>query len=1395
MKKSIISKLFATMALAVTCLSVRAAAPEAGKVYRIRNVAYDKVLCDNGPTASLGCTALNTDSKSQLWLAETASTSGALTFRSLGTGMYMRSSSARSAGWTLASAATNRSTHMMVNADGNSFTIWASGGNTYLAMHCDGQFTVVCWDATPNTSHWDFQAVSMTQAEIDEALNANKDIFAEAEKEGEYQTALDALFADKACTQLKSNYASMSIANIQKDANYLKLPAVLRKMVEKVRGGDWTEVYANRDNLEWDSEHAKKFRVQNYEPYSSGNDAAQLAGIQAYTNMNNPTGILSDSGSLLYVMVDKAPAEGSQIFMNGAVGLGMFNDYTAGVELHEGLNIVPGWTDQAHQFIYYTVATVDWVDGKPVRSQHKLSAFSPIKIHIEGGEINGFFDYRGDEAGGYAPDTNDDFLYYRERARHEMFDFIGQYVILHFFFPDTPFKAGEAPGRCVKSLITPNQRDWDLVNTMKTWDQLCFAERLIMGLQKDDDIVNDPRALAPYLYDGAGASKFNPYEPLTGDDVAPNDLYEYFNNRMMGITMQGDLFMNATTWRTAYNGSTINSLLRTISTNSGDLWGPAHEYGHMNQGPMKVAGTTEISNNVFSNVAVYYQGLQTSRADFPSAQLNIFNKGLTYLENGTWGTTRMYFQLWCYYHAAGHNKKFFPRLYELLRRNPLQHSYYLNARYDMLHFAKMCCIAAGEDLTDFFESWGFFVPLDNYHIGDYANYMCTLTQEDIDAVKQEIAALNLPKNRQIILIDDRPGSTRDSWWGWDKENCGSMGSIPDFRNGCQPTGTLSFNINGFTVEVDSTAGTGGVGFLVYDADDNLLAFSNDYSFPINSKAAAALIAGTAQVYAIGSDGTKQTVTNNFTSADGPTRLAELQKLIAIAEPELAKVDPTNTKIGYYMEFYSKKLAASVEAAKKMTAENTADEIADSYLDLINEYNALMHHEFASVRFIPGSTYTITSKKWDTRALREHPSKLGTLNNGLVRDGVYDTSFQWVFETVDADANKYRIKNVATGHYITTTEKKGTTPKLGTKAQACTFNVVEDGRGEYVIYQEDNNSMALHINTDGDAKAVPPIIVESHWEGSHWTLGLISAAGRGGAQARLKQIVAEAKSIMPMGGSVSVDGTPIELSADRITTNAPYNGDNEADRFTSFDVLLDGDTKTYFHSDYAAGAPTTNHRLEIDLGEGNETQSFQVIWTTRNLDGSNANTNAPVTVRVYGSNDGEDFSKHLLATLNDCPTGSAVSFLSPVIESDVPYRYLRLSVTKTSTGAKFFVLSELGINNAKMKVLLNEKYPAVTEQMMLNVYNALTNAESILKSNDGNPTEVRCNEAYDELYPAYEALARALGVEVFSSIEEIEVGENAANAAAEGIYDLYGRRYNEIPGPGIFIVNGRKVLVK
>lgn len=1384
MKKSIMTKLFAALAMTLGCTAAWAAQPEAGKVYRITNKAQGIAASDNGPGSSMTCNNIS-DSNTQLWLVEAGSGSGKYYFRSLGTGSYMQASNFQSKPWTVAAKNAGR-TEMQVGGSDGAYTLRAAGSSELLSMHCDGQRVVVSWSVGNNeSSMWKFVEVSKTQAEIDAALSVSDNMNAIVAKADEYAAALDVIFADKACTVLKPAYQSMTDQALEGDAAFGKLSDILKQMVRKARSGNWAETDPRNPDVKWDSEHALKYRVQNYEPFSEGLHAAEeIVGIQAYTNMNNPTGVLSDVGTVLYVMVDGEIKDGATLYMNGAVGLGMFNDTQAGVQLHEGLNVIPCYSDNAHQFIYYTVQTTKDGQRDPA---HELTNYDDLKIHIEGGSINGFFNYKGDAL--YTPDTNDDWLYIRERARHDMMDLVGDYVILHFFFPDTPYNNGGSPQPGMKSLFAPAGKgtDWDLVAAMKVWDEMCLAERLVMGLQSDADILNNPDVIV----EGR-----NPYEALEGDDIAPGDVWKYFNNRMMGITMQGDLYMNATYWRTAYNGNTVSDILKSIVKEAGPTWGPAHEYGHCNQAPMKIAGTTEISNNVFSNVAVFYREMTTSRSDPPRNMLNVFNQGKTFLENGIWGTTRMYLQLWLYYHYCGNNRKFYPRLYKLLKDNPRQQSYYLNHRYDALHFVKMCCIAAGEDLTPFFEAWGFFVPVENYHIGDYSNFMATLTPQDAQAVKDEIAALNLPVNYQIINIDDRPGSKRADWADYmAKADCGELGGLKDFIDKVQPQGELAFSLNGFSVEVDHSNGTGGTGFIILDNDGKLLGFSNDYNFPVSSECAAALIGGTAHVYALGADGTRKEVENSFANADASKRLEELRKLVETVKPELDRVDPTNTHVGYYMEFFAKPLAAAIAKAEAVTADSGTDEISEAYLNLITEYNKLLNHDHASVRLIPGGTYAIVNNVWDTRALfavaatSSNPARLG---NGLAKSVSKEQLGEWTLVVVDAALNKYKIKNVATGLYIAPGDK-GERPTLVSSNKAAVFTVNEESRGVFTIYQGDDSGLAIHINTNGTSKSVAPVYVESHWEGSKWNLVLIEASGKGAAQANLRQLVAQTNDIMPLGGSIEVKGTAYPLTGESVTSNATYTGENEADRFTSFDVLFDGDINTYFHSAYGPGATTSIHYLSFDLGEGNATSSFQINWQTRNVDGGTAQVNAPTKVRLRGSENGKSWE--LITILDGCPSSASSSYVSPVIETEKPYRYIRMDVQESSSQNRWFVITELGINEAAIIAHTDPQHPAVTDKLLIDVYKSLQNATTVLASRDGDPSEKVCLEAYDELYPLYVALAEALGVEyneIESSIDEILVGtENGSN----GIYDLQGRRLRTVSGAGIYIIDGKKVLVK
>ena len=768
-----------------------------GKAYRIRNYSYGNYFSPSGNR--LVGADLDEGNPEQVWIVEKNPAGEGYALRNYETGKLVASSRNSGQAWTLKDVYVPDGDVSVIRFNKKSYGFGFSTLSTYQEdnegkdhtyAHEDAQKAIVCWNINSNASIWHFtEAAGYTPAKIEEKRQTW-----ECFKKYTVETAMSAIFTDAACTELTPEYASMNPDLYDTDPNVLALPEPLRPMVRKIRSGDWSETDPYNGN-KWDSAHARKLRVMLAEPFSESGGAAGLAGVQAHGDVNNPTGIVTDNGTVLYVMLDEEPAPGAEFRIAGRTGEGIpmvtLNNTSDGQDLHKGLNILYCDKDVADMIIYYTVRTNN--------RQRAVTDYKPIKVHIEGGSLNGYFNYEGDAL--YTPDTNEDWLYYRERARHTMFCLISRYNTLYMHFHDIVDESGNRTP-CLKSLCSPEayaEGKYDLRATMKSWDEMYMAESLIMGWLPKEVIEAEKAAGRDY------------YDTLEGDPVARDDYYKYLNNRHLGISMRECGFMNATWWRTAYNPGTISSIIREFP--KGDMWGPAHEMGHLNQGPMNMAGCTEESNNVFSNVALFYRGTHSSRADYPSVQRRRFNAGENFHQHDTWGTTRMWFQLWLYYHCVGHDKRFYPRLYELLRQNPLRrtpapgHDGEVNpmlAKDDQLHFAKMVCMAAGEDLTDFFDAWGFLEVQDGYYIGDYTSYTSYLSAEDIAEWRAEIARLSeekgWKKNQAIIFIDDRVGSKKQSY-AFDNTKCGTMGGLKDFTEGTPVTGEYSFTLSGTTVQV------------------------------------------------------------------------------------------------------------------------------------------------------------------------------------------------------------------------------------------------------------------------------------------------------------------------------------------------------------------------------------------------------------------------------------------------------------------------------------------------------------------------------------------------------------------------------------------------------------------
>ena len=1301
-----------------------AAQINSGKVYRLINHNGDNMsLTITASGLQAGLAAVNAADTRQQWYLTANSDGTGYYFRNVASGAYLKSPKTSGVQWpvVVTTAPEDDSMVLSVEPRGDFYVFRALsqksaslGSNVFGHFQTNGN-ALVCWNGNDGTSasFWNFAEVPMTQAQIDEMLKRFEDQTQIKANVGVYQEHLDNLFEDKACTRLRAEVTG----SLESNEHYLALPQVLKAMALKVKTDNWAETNPKAEVRDWSSQYAKKYRVQLYEPFSEGSAAAGLAGIQAYTNMNNPTGILADSNELVYIMVDNDIPAGSTLYIGTAPDDGMYNSTTSGVPLHKGLNILTCYGDHSHFFVYYTVNTVS--GGK--HTEYKVTEFPDIKIHIEGGCLNGFFNYVGDRL--YGQDTQKDFEYTVQRATHPMYDFLGKYVILHLHLFDTPSQAGQPNQRCVKTSMFTDKtagadREHDPVKIMTAWDNMCLAERILMGIQSDDEIE------LPYnkgYYETIVRDNYSQTFNGVTYSADPGFHYsDYFNNRMMGISQQGTLFMNATSWRTAYNVSTIEAILTQFC--NGDIWGPAHEYGHMNQPPMNMAGTTEESNNIFSNVAVYYVGKTTSRSDFLSKQLELFEEGKTFLDHGTWGTTRMFWQLWLYYHATGHNKKFYPRLYELLRHHPIKKTTVAggnhNELYDKLHFARMCCIAAEEDLTDFFTAWGFFVPLNGYFIDDYSQYNAVLSQADIDAVKEEIKSYNFPKNNAIILIDDRPGSTRNSFSGFPKEQAGELGGLGDFQAGSEkrPSGNFTFTTDVNTVNVE-TDGQPGPGYLIYDEDGNLLAFSNSNSFEVSPEVMEKLMNGEARVEAVAADNSDPAPVVNLINDGTPEQKKEvLADLINSCGALLGLVDEEEKKVGFIKPSAASSLKAQTETARSLYENDnaTGTELTKLIKELTECYKSLLDDKDALIRIEPGSTYVMRNFNYSDRILSTDMSKCTAPVNNEGQEVSLEQ--QWTFEPT-GNENEYYIRNLLTSQYINKAAKQSVSFPVSTSTQR--FTLVEIGNllnktGVFSFAPDNNRSLGLHVDASRNVVA---------WTTSsnptQWYITKVHDKEYVDLRNTYAEVIEECRNIFENSGeTATVEPEKLifdtNIDSGDLYTNAPYTASNNSDTFRGWECLFDSNVTTYFHSDYSGNNSKDglDHYIRFRAPNGGTFDWFTFSYTTRNTTGNSTNITA---ITIQGSPDMENWTNLYSVSSGLKTTPSTVNTL-PENKAPEGTKYIRFMVNKSGEqrgGHYYFAISGVEIKNRKKLVSCTpaDDYEHLSPEEMEDFYYVIKNAET------------------------------------------------------------------------------------
>lgn len=538
-------------------------------------------------------------------------------------------------------------------------------------------------------------------------------------------------------------------------------------------------------NNSW-AEWEKIFRVRTVEPYTNPDTWNNLLKIgYNYTRLSNPTGIWSNTNQMLYVFVGDDIPEGASVNL---IQVAKSDKQGDSQQLHKGMNAILTNSECA-LYINYEVSTSDAADSKKWRDYPDLS------IHIEGGVVDGYFD-----ANREGINTNE--------AWKEM-------VAKGMFSKPFAMMKGRNIIYQMNSTLTKEYVPQKMREIVDFWDWMVDVQHSLMAVNEYKDRWHNVLGFYSCTYN----------------------------------------FMFASGCGTYYNESTLKDILvyDTMAAGGGSLWGPAHEVGHIHQGLINMIGCTEISNNLFSQAVVHLNGKTSTRLNGRKfkyvADLYAANK--SWHDYNLWDRNTMYLKLYLYYEVQGFHPGLFCELFRELRKDPLNHnkgsqSNPIPASEDFLKFALKVSSIVKEDLTEFFQAFGFFVPFETRVIGDYGNFYTYCTQEMIDEAKAQMAQYKKPKGNIMFVenhIKHEPAIDHDGNYLYNPDGsqvlrtdfsdtdavgkCGDVGSYSDFATGHYASGYT------YTIKNDSILtmqGEGAVGYKVYDNEGNLLYFANTNTF-------------------------------------------------------------------------------------------------------------------------------------------------------------------------------------------------------------------------------------------------------------------------------------------------------------------------------------------------------------------------------------------------------------------------------------------------------------------------------------------------------------------------------------------------------------------------------------
>ena len=1293
---------------------------EDGKVYRIVSAKYGTVMSESPILHTLSCASKGAATDyHEMWQFNAAG-DGKFTIKNVYTQRYMQYEAGRNVVWQTGlseiqfTVTENPTLKGYYNIDLTPTKNWGA--------HCDGSGNIVPWSYGTNEisgTEWTFELVNISADEIAAAAAAYQDYAKVLDNAASIASKVQALFEDNACTVMKAEWAAKSDAEVV--AALEGVPADLQQMALKVKNDSWAT--AARENLS-----EKNFRIYDYKPYSNPEVWADRLFTRPYNRINNPTGIsTSDSKSFIYVFVEDIP-EGTTVDLAEMASTKFWGNDT---RLKEGLNIVPCANKDGSLYIRYICETA--IDGK------KLADYPTVKIHIEGGYVNGFW---SKERG----HTNEDWVYMRD----------------HMFKNPT---AVQAAG------------DLTVLN-FRTYEFLKECPNNIEGVMRLWDFWN---------------SRQNHYMAL--------DKYDAWRNNKQLAMSDDNGFMDASSYRTHYNNNTLSTIVNydLLIADAGSSWGPNHEIGHTNQYAFQIVGTSEVSNNALTNFAIFDQGTHVSRGNNMYNQILDFENKVPYVVRGEsmygsklFSMTRMYFQLFLYFHAAGKDTTFYPRLFEKLRYDRLpgwatgswdeldENGFYrnsVNAAKDQLKFAEACCEIAQMDLSEFFEAWGFFIPMKNAFVGDYGHHWVYLLEEEAQASKARMQQYE-KKGGHLMFLEDRVRKSprkkspfcdgtgyRANYADWDGETIGSVGNFGQWMDyideSVKAQGYFYAVSKGKVVIKEAEGASGALGFKLYNAETGeLLSYTNRYEMNVPVSATGVPL----KVVAAQADGTDYVVLH---ASQGPESMQKeaLDGSLKSASALIGKKATANTIVGYYYPEAIADLEALYKEANAAYKANDTSKysFAEWSIMLDDECSKVLNNEDARITIKEGTVFTMRRALNPYRgyyAVGEYPVASATNKSGA-------QNIDWTIEYA-GKVGEYYLKSTSTGYYLTNLTTAGAFLETKKQADALKFTVgyTDDGSVNFILADGSEQTFGL---SDGGQLGV----LSLNETGAKWRVDIVEDNSLAFYTAAVEELMAEA----------NVKITEV-LNLDSLQTMNIFNDgiivkDNNLNTYAL--NLLD----TYYEvSDNKEGAAVTQlqkyvNTLRKQLAdiEGKYivtspivTKGERVVWYYI------ISNKSEKFASIY---DGTQASRKGRVELSDEVTDDALwSFASTGKAGEYKLYNAGQKGFAYRQGTKNYLFTSAEEDYIPVTVA----YDAEKEGLLL------TAAEKVVYDS-GTAVQLSASKSYWRVQIALIENNKEVA-DIITTIESVIPEANADGV----IYDLNGRRVVN-PERGIFIQGGKKVLVK